>query len=295
MSQKMKKLAIILLSASLTYNTAFAENDAVVATYKGGEVRESQIMQQFKPALDMQPGNKDKKFSEFDPNLQEALVRGYINVQLLNQEAKNLGIETAKEFQEKLNNVKTQLLQQELIERQVKAVVTDAMIDAEYKKLVESLKGQEEIKVSHILVDSEEKAKEIKKKLSKGAKFSALVKEFSSDEGSKANNGEIGYIIKGQLVPEFEAKAFSMKVKEISDPVKTQFGWHIIQVLDKRPAQVPTAETEKPNITSRLSREAVEKYFADLASKAEIKLNLPKSEAKPAADKAAPAAVEPTK
>ena len=143
MSQKMKKLAIILLSATLTYNTAFAENDAVVATYKGGEVRESQIMQQFKPALDMQPGNKDKKFSEFDPNLQEALVRGYINVQLLNQEAKNLGIETAKEFQEKLNNVKTQLLQQELIERQVKAVVTDAMIDAEYKKLVESLKGQE--------------------------------------------------------------------------------------------------------------------------------------------------------
>ncbi|WP_316354162.1 peptidylprolyl isomerase [Candidatus Trichorickettsia mobilis] len=292
----MKKLAIILLSASLTYNTAFAD-DAVVATYKGGEVRESQIMQQFKPALDMQPGNKDKKFSEFDPNLQEALVRGYINVQLLNQEAKNLGIETAKEFQEKLNNVKTQLLQQELIERHVKSAVTDAMIDAEFKKLVDSLKGQEEIKVSHILVDSEEKAKEIKKKLSKGAKFSALVKEFSSDEGSKVNNGELGYITKGQLVPEFETKAFSMKVKEISDPVKTQFGWHIIQVLDKRAAQAPTAETEKPNITSRLSREAVEKYFADLASKADIKLNLPKSEAKPAADKAAPvpAAAEPTK
>ncbi|WPY00653.1 Parvulin peptidylprolyl isomerase [Candidatus Trichorickettsia mobilis] len=293
----MKKLAIILLSASLTYNVAFAENDPIVATYKGGEVRESQIMQQFKPALDMQPGNKDKKFSEFDRNLQEALVRGYINVQLLNQEAKALGIETAKEFQEKLNNVKTQLLQQELIERQVKAVVTDAMIDAEYKKLVESLKGQEEIKVSHILVDSEEKAKEIKKKLSKGAKFSALVKEFSSDEGSKANNGEIGYITKGQLVPEFEAKAFSMKVKEISDPVKTQFGWHIIQVLDKRAAQVPTAETEKPNITSRLSREAVEKYFTDLASKADIKLNLPKSETTPEANKTAPvpATAEPTK
>ena len=85
-----------------------------------------------------------------------------------------------------------------------------------------------------------------------------------------------------------------MKVKEISDPVKTLFGWHLIQVLDKRAAQVPTAETEKPNITSRLSREDMEKYFADLASKAEIKLNLPKPEAMPAADKAAPA-VEPTK
>ena len=59
-----------------------------------------------------------------------------------------------------------------------------------------------------------------------------LVKEFSKDEGSKANNGEIGYVIKGQLVPEFESKAFSMKKDEISDPVKTQFGWHIIKVLN---------------------------------------------------------------
>lgn len=276
----MKKLAIVLLSTSIAYNihTVFAEEDRVVATYKGGEVHESQIIQQFKSALDMQPANKDKKFSEFEPALQEALVRGFVNMQLLNKEAKDRDIENSKEFQEKLNNVKTQLIQQELIERQVKATVTDAMIDAEYQKMVSNLKGQEEIKVSHILVDSEEKAKKIKKELSKGAKFATLAKESSMDEGSKANNGEIGYVLKGQLVPEFENKAFSMKVKEISDPVKTQFGWHVIQVLDKRPAQVPTAESEKPNIKAKLSREVIEKYFADLSSKAEVTLSLPKSE-----------------
>jgi parvulin-like peptidyl-prolyl isomerase len=270
----MKKFVIILLSAIFLNGMAFAEEDKIVATYKGGEVRESQIMQQFKAALEMQPANKGKKFSEFDVSLQEALVRGYINVQLLNAEAVKLKIESSKEFQDKLNNVKSQLIQQELIDRHVKSIVTDEIIASEYKKLTESLKGQEEIKVSHILVDSEEKAKEIKKKLSKGTKFSSLVKESSKDEGSKANEGEIGYIVKGQLVPEFEDKAFAMKVNEISDPVKTQFGWHIIKVLDKRPAQIPTLENEKASITAKLAREAIEKYVTELANQADIKLHL---------------------
>ncbi len=271
----MKKLAIIFLSASILASSAFADEDKVLATYKDGEVKESQVMKQFRPTLDMQQVTKDRKFSELDPNLQEALVRGYINVQLLDQEAKKQNIENSKEFQDKLNTVKAQMVQQELVERQVKAMVTDKEIDAEYNKLVVSLKGAEEVKVSHILLDTEEKAKEVKKKLSKGSKFSDLAKEYSKDDGSKASGGEIGYIMKGQLVPEFEEKAMAMKVNDTSDPVKTQFGWHIIKVLDKRPVKVPSKEEARANISSKLSRAAMEKYFSDLASKAEVKLNLP--------------------
>lgn len=282
----MKKILTLILSASILSSAAYADEDKIIATYKGGEVKESQIMQQFKSALDMQPVNQGKKFSELDSNLQEALVKGYINVKLLEQEAINQKIETSKEFQEKLNNVKSQLLQQELVERHIKSMLTDKMIDEEYNKLVDSLKGKEEIKVSHILLDAEEKAKEVKKKLSKGAKFSDLAKESSLDDGSKATGGELGYIMKGQLVPEFEEKALSMKVNEISDPVKTQFGWHIIKVLDKRPAKIPTKEEAKQGINAKLSREIVEKYFTDLANKAEIKLNLPKK-VEPAKDEAA--------
>lgn len=282
----MKKILTIILSASILSSAAYADEDKIIATYKGGEVKESQIMQQFKSALDMQPVNQGKKFSELDSNLQEALVKGYINVKLLEQEAINQRLEASKEFQEKLNNVKSQLLQQELVERHIKSMLTDKMIDDEYNKLVDSLKGKEEIKVSHILLDAEEKAKEVKKKLSKGAKFSDLAKEFSLDDGSKATGGELGYIMKGQLVPEFEEKALSMKVNEISDPVKTQFGWHIIKVLDKRPAKIPTKEEAKQGINAKLSREVVEKYFTDLANKAEIKLNLPKK-IEPAKDEAA--------
>ena len=275
----MKKLAIIFLSASVLSSVAFAGDvDKVLATFKGGEVKESQVMQQFKPALDMAPANKDKKFSELDANLQEALVKGYINFKLLEQEAKNQGIENLPELQEKLNKAKAQLVQQELLERFVKSAVTDKMIDAEYDNLVAKLKGKKEIKVSHILVDNEKKAKDIKVKLSKGGKFEAIAKESSRDEGSKANGGEIGYVIEGQLVPEFEKKAFSMKVNEISEPVYTQFGWHIIKVSDIRDVKIPTKDEAKAGLNDRLSAEAVQKYFADLAAKADVKLNLPKAE-----------------
>lgn len=270
----MKRLAIVFLSASLLTSTTFAAKGKVVGTYTGGEVTSDQVMEQFKPVLAMQPENKGKKFTELDKNIQELLVRGYINQKLFEKEAKRLGISDSKEFKAKLQAAEAQLLQQELIERHLKTAVTDKMVDDEYKKLVKSLKGQKEVKASHILVDTEEKAKELKRQLNKGGKFKALVKEFSKDEGSKANGGELGYVMKGQLVPEFESKAFSMKKNEISDPVKTQFGWHIIKVLDSRDVKIPTKEQAQNNIKSKLSREAIEKYFTKLAEQAKVEVKL---------------------
>lgn len=280
----MKKLHLKLLSTSLfailctalNFNLVAFAGDKVVATYKGGQIKESQIMEEFKPALDMQPNTKGKTFAELDRNTQEALIRGFANTKLLLQEAKAKKIESSKAFQEKLNNVKSKMLQQQEIENYLKSAVTDKMIDEEYNKMITNLKGKDEIKVSHILVDTESKAQDLKKKLSRGAKFDVLAKESSKDEGTKSNGGEIGYYItQGQLVPEFEDKAFSMKKGEISDPVKTQFGYHIIKLLDKRPATIPSKESEKQNIEAKLNREAVEKYLSELANKAGLKIDLP--------------------
>ena len=275
----MKKVAIALLSVTLISSSACAENkDAenknIVATYSEGEVTSEQVMEQFKPMLDMQPENKDKKFSELDKNVQEMLVKGFINQKLFEKEAEKLGIRSSEDFKKKVKAAESQLLQQELIERQLKTAVTDKLIDEEYNKLAKELKGQKEIRVAHILVDTEEKAKEIKKKLNKGSKFEDLVKEFSKDEGSKANGGELGYVMKGQLVPEFENKAFSMKQDEISDPVKTQFGWHIIKALDSRDVKIPPKEQALNGIKGKLSRDTIEKYITELSAKAKIELKL---------------------
>lgn len=270
----MKKLAAALLLATLLSTPALAGKDTIVGTYNGGKVTEQEVMNQFKPMFEMQPENKGKEFSQLDPKLQELLVRGYINQKLFEKEADKLGIKNSKEFKEKLKITESQLVQQELIERHLKNAVTHKMVDDEYNNFVKTLKGQKEIKASHILVENEEKAKEIKKKLNKGSKFETLVKEFSKDEGSKANDGELGYVLKGQLVPEFESKAFSMKIGEVSEPVKTQFGWHIIKVLDSRAVQIPTKEQAESGIRNKLSREAIEKYFTQLADKANVKVDL---------------------
>lgn len=265
----MKKTATLLLSASILFSS-YAYGDNVLATYKGGNITESQVMAQFKDALASQPQFKDKEYSDLDTQMREALLNGYINSKLLEDEAKNSNIENSKSFKTKIENIKKQLLQQELLESYIKKNITDKMIDDEYKKLSEALKGKNEVKVSHILVDNEAKAKEAKKKLNKGSKFADIAKEYSKDPSSKANGGTLGYIMEGQLVPEFEKKAFSMKPSEISDPVKTQFGWHIIKLEDKRKAKVPSKDEAKDSIKNKLSQDVVAKYFDELRKKANV-------------------------
>ncbi|MFY9589879.1 peptidylprolyl isomerase [Rickettsia endosymbiont of Halotydeus destructor] len=273
----MKKLSVIFLSVSMLSSIAFAD-DKVIATYKGGEVKESQIMKELAPQLSMQPELKDKTFTDFAPEQQEQLIKIFVNNILLKQEAERSGIESSKEFQEKLNNVKNQLAQQELISNYVKSHVTDKMLEEDYNKLVATLKGKEEIKVAHILVKTKEKADEVKTKLSKGQNFAKLAKTYSTDTATKSNGGDIGYIIlnqQGQLVPEFEKKAFALKVNEVSAPIKTDFGWHIITVLEKRPVSVPSFEEAKTMINNKLAGEALKQYIADLESKADVKILLP--------------------
>lgn len=265
----MKKTATLLLSASILFS-GYAYGEEVLATYKGGNVTESKIMEQFKDALENQPQFKGKKLADLDPQMREAIINGYINSMLLEEEAKNSDIQNSASFKSKVANMKKQLVQQEMIDSYLKKNITDKMIDAEYKVLKEALKDKHEIKVSHILVPDEAKAKEAKKKLNKGSKFAAIAKEYSSDQSSKANGGSLGYVMQGQLVPQFEAKAFSMKKGEISDPVKTEFGWHIIMLEDKRKAPIPAKEDALPSIKNKLSQDLVGKYFDELRKKHKV-------------------------
>ena len=268
----MQKIAVTLLLFTLISNSACADSDNVVATYSGGKVTENQVMKQFKPMLDVQPESKGKKFSELDKKLQEELVKGFITQQLVEKQIDKSGIRDTDEFKQQIKLAEQNLLQEELLKRQIEAAVTDKAVNEEYNQLVQSKKGKKEIKVGHILVDNEKKAKKLKEKLDKGSKFADIAKESSKDEGSKNNGGEIGYILKGQLVPEFESVAFAMKKGEISAPVKTQFGWHIITVLDSRDAKAPTKEEADPMIRNKLSREAIKNYLTGLTKDAKIEM-----------------------
>ncbi|RDI47875.1 peptidylprolyl isomerase [Falsibacillus pallidus] len=160
---------------------------------------------------------------------------------------------TDKEVDEKVSNIKEQLgpnfeqaLQQygyknedDLRETfkigimQEKAAIKDVKVsDAELKKAYEDYKP--EIKARHILVKDEKTAKEVKAKLDKGEKFEDLAKQYSTDPGSKDKGGDLGWFGAGKMDPAFEKAAYNLKVNEISEPVKSQFGYHIIQVTDKK-------------------------------------------------------------
>src|SRR5690349_23456006 len=107
-----------------------------------------------------------------------------------------------------------------------------------YQDAVKSMAGQEEVHARHILVESEDEAKTILTELKGGADFATLAKEKSKDPGA-AQGGDLGYFSKEQMVPEFADVAFKMYAGQLSNPVKTQFGWHIIKVEDKRVRQPP--------------------------------------------------------
>ena len=285
---KMNKITIAML-LPLALFACSGSDSKVVATYKDGKVTEADIMKHFKKVFDEQPNLKDKKFADLDKNVQEQLVRSYILNQLLEKEAKDKNIENSDSFKEKIAAVKEQLVRQELIAAYAKDAATDAKIDAEYTQWVNAVKGKYEMQASHILVATQSEANDIKLKLQAGADFAELAKQYSKDDGSKSNGGSLGRFVQGKFVPEFEAKLSTMKKGDISDPVQTQFGWHVIRLEDKRSVVIPSKEDAKAEIINKINNDTVTTMVNDLTTKADIKLMLDDKAAEKKADDAKPA------
>jgi peptidyl-prolyl cis-trans isomerase C len=131
------------------------------------------------------------------------------------------------------------------------------------------MSGQDEVHARHILVESEDEAKAIVDLLKAGGDFAALAKERSKDPGA-AEGGDLGYFTKDQMVPEFAEVAFKMFPGQVSNPVKTQFGWHVIKLEDKRTKQPPEFGKVRDQIESFLSRKAQTEFVSKLRQSAKI-------------------------
>lgn len=157
-----------------------------------------------------------------------------------------------------------------------KVLITDADIEARYAEKVKTLADNEQRRAAHILIKTTDSVKEadalakiqdIEKKVKAGGDFAALAKQFSQDEGSALNNGDLGFVGKGAFVPEFEKTMYSLKAGEVSAPVKTQFGYHLIKLLEVQQAPVPTMAEIRPELEADVRAIKAEELYAEAIEK----------------------------
>ena len=193
----------------------------------------------------------------------EKFLDELIKKELLYQEALKKGLDKDVEYRRKVEEYKKLTLIGLLLEKEIetKAKVTDQDVKDYYEKHKEELASVSQIRASHILVKTEEEAKKILERLKKGEDFAKIAKKSSIDPGSAKNGGDLGFFSSGQMVPEFEAAAARLKTGEISEPVKTKFGYHIIKVTDKKMGTPVEFEKAKNVIFQRLSAEKQKEFF----------------------------------
>ncbi|RTL53742.1 MAG: peptidylprolyl isomerase [Bradyrhizobiaceae bacterium] len=236
--------------------------NAVVAKVNGSEIRQSDVT-----AAESELG---PSLAQMDPAARrDAIITFLIDLKIVAKAAEDKKIADTPEFKQKMAFLRSRVLMDNLLAQEGKAAVNDASMKKVYEEAAKQITGEEEVHARHILVDTEDQAKEVIAELKKGADFAELAKKKSKDPGA-SDGGDLGFFTKDQMVPEFSAAAFALKPGEISEPVKSQFGWHVIKVEEKRPRKAPDFDQVKPQIEAFVVRKAQADYVAKLRSEAKI-------------------------
>ena len=263
------KLRLGILAAAMAGGLAFAHmpfaaaQDAVIATVNGKNITEADIK-----LAEAEIGSDLGSLPE--ATKRRVLVEYLIENQLFAEAAEGDKLASSPEFDGRMQYWRRRALRDTYFDKSVKSAVTEADAKALYDQQVKLLKPEEEVKARHILVESEDKAKEIAEKIAHGADFAEMAKENSKDPGTKDEGGSLGYFSKGQMVPQFEEAAFKLEKGDVSQPVQTQFGWHLIQVEDRRERKPPEFDVIKDRLMASMMHRKAQEIAAGLRGKAQI-------------------------
>jgi peptidyl-prolyl cis-trans isomerase C len=199
----------------------------------------------------------------------EYLITYLADVIVLAQAAEAQKLDARDDVKRRLAFDHNRVLMEAMLAGAGKAALTDEAMHKVYEDAVKQVSNEQEVHARHILVATEDEAKAIEALLKKGADFATLAKEKSKDPGA-AEGGDLGYFTKDQMVPEFSEVAFKLEKGQISDPVKTQFGWHIIKVEDKRTKPTPTFDEVRAQVENYVAHRAQAEMVEKLRSAANI-------------------------
>jgi peptidyl-prolyl cis-trans isomerase C len=265
------------------------DKDPLIAKVNGTEIHQSDLAVAEEEAGQLPPMSPDAK--------KDYLVQFMADMILVSKaaEAKKMG--DGADFKRKIAFARNKLLMEQLLQSVGKEALTDEATHKVYDDAVKQLGEQQEVHARHILIraapgddkagkEAEDKIKAVIERLKKGEDFVKVASEVTEDPSGKANGGDLGYFSKEQMVPEFSDTAFKLEKGQISEPVKTQFGWHVIKVEDKRAKAVPKFEEVKPQIESYVTRKAQAELVTKLRAEAKIekmyKTETPAAPVKPA-------------
>jgi peptidyl-prolyl cis-trans isomerase C len=281
-------LALLVMTAG---PVGAQDKDPVVAKVNGIEIHQSDLAVAEDEAGQIPPMSPEAK--------QDYLVQFVADMILVSKAAEDKKLGDGPDFKRKVEFARKKLLMENLLQSVGKEALTDEAMHKVYDEAVKQVGEEKEVHARHILFraqagdekagkEAEDKIKAVIVRLKKGEDFAKVAGEVTEDPSGKANGGDLGYFTKEQMVPEFSEAAFKLDKGQISDPVKTQFGWHVLKVEDTRVKPAPKFEDVKPQIENYVARKAQAELVTKLRAEAKIE-RMDKPAVKPEEKPAAPA------
>ncbi len=264
--------AFVAVAASLLITAAAAQAtkpmapspDTVIAVVDGVEIRYEELVEA--------QGQLPAQYQQMPIDaIYEPLLSQLVDRRMLANAAKASGFESDPAYLKRMETARVNILAESWLAKLVEPAVADEKLQARYEEEKKNFKGAEEVHARHILLKTEAEARKILAEIRKGADFGEMAKQHSTGPSGK-QGGDLGFFDAKTMVPEFSKVAFAMNAGDVSEPVKTQFGWHIIRVETKRQAEGPSFEQREKELRQGLAQEAVANTLADLRKKSDIKL-----------------------
>jgi peptidyl-prolyl cis-trans isomerase C len=250
-------LAALLAAAPMFAGPAHAQADKVVARVDGMPITEGELM--------LAEEELTERMRQVPPPQRRDFLVGYVaDLKMGARAAERAKVGEGAEFTQRLAFARSKLLMEQFIAVEAKKAVTPEAARKLFDDTMKTMQPESEVRARHILVEKEEEAKAALERVRKGEDFAKVAAELSKDPGSGQQGGDLGFFTQERMVPPFAEAAFKLKPGEISEPVQTQFGWHVIKVEERRERPLPSFEEVKAEIDQYLLRRAQQEIVLNL-------------------------------